>query len=688
MDRSEAGEDHHNLRQRWHRILVAAAEHLPHRSVRGVSRDLVRRANAARDAGEFRVAAVLYEEALRVTPERPRLHIQAGHMLKEGGDLAGAEQHYDLARRLIPNDPDLNMQLGHFYKVASRPDEAEAAYRRALQLRPGWVEASKELSRVQGTIDDNGTAEKSATDLSWVVPELLPRQHPPATLIREGIFIRRLAAQRRRTPWGMSKVLQGIEAVRGFAISPIPLSSVQVTLDGVVIASAPLQGTPAGPGSIKQKYVFNLWHDFGQVAPGRYCIEVQMMTVFGKLLSRRDHIVIMPPDDQPHWESDAFVPPATDPQEPLAAYVEALPSIVRPARRSNLPTDVRTILVQRADQLGDLVCSVPAIQRLRALFPAARLIGLLSPANVELARALDLFDEVVVAAFIENEEDGRRTLALEEQRAVREALARHAIDIAIDLSENSDSRPMLLLSGARMLFGFKEREWTWLAAGLELNARDPLNRLETMTPGRKMLALVEMIGLMSGAPAPLSNPPARPQAVLANYGLEPTKPYIVIHTGARLLFSRWPGYVELARRLIESTDHQIILMRDALEDAVLEMSERLLVLTGKLPFQDFDALLSGCAVFVGNDSGVKHLAALRGAPVVSLHMARLNWNEWGQELSGLIVSRRVPCAGCGIHSHPEECGREFSCIRQIKVDEVLEAVLTILGQAQASSPVA
>ena len=99
----------------------------------------------------------------------------------------------------------------------------------------------------------------------------------------------------------------------------------------------------------------------------------------------------------------------------------------------------------------------------------------------------------------------------------------------------------------------------------------------------------------------------------------------------------------------------------------------------KLPFADFDALLAGAAVFVGNDSGPKHLAALRGVPVVSIHSARINWNEWGQEQTGVIISRRVPCAGCGI-TEARECGRNIACIRDIRAEEVLAAVLPWIGQ--------
>jgi ADP-heptose:LPS heptosyltransferase len=103
-------------------------------------------------------------------------------------------------------------------------------------------------------------------------------------------------------------------------------------------------------------------------------------------------------------------------------------------------------------------------------------------------------------------------------------------------------------------------------------------------------------------------------------------------------------------------------------------SGSLIRLDGTLPFDDFDALLSFATVMVGNDSGPKHLASLRGTPVVTLFSARIGWSEWGQETSGVIVSRRVPCAGCTLRHDPDECGKDVACIRDIRVDEVLAAV--------------
>ena len=91
----------------------------------------------------------------------------------------------------------------------------------------------------------------------------------------------------------------------------------------------------------------------------------------------------------------------------------------------------------------------------------------------------------------------------------------------------------------------------------------------------------------------------------------------------------------------------------------------------------FDAIVSTARLMVGNDSGPKHLAATRGVPTISVHVGRLNWNEWGQDGRGTILSKRVPCSGCGLNDI-QLCGRDAVCVRSIGVDEVLAAAVALL----------
>jgi ADP-heptose:LPS heptosyltransferase len=222
-----------------------------------------------------------------------------------------------------------------------------------------------------------------------------------------------------------------------------------------------------------------------------------------------------------------------------------------------------------------------------------------------------------------------------------------------------------------------------LSAGFEANTRDPFNTLEQVPHTNKVLALIEYFGSIIGSHAQVIGRADLSREMLAPYGISQTDRYAVLHAGARIKFSRWPYYRELASMILERTELKVLMFADNPQDGrqlVPDAADaaRFRLLDRRLPFDEFDALLSFCTVFVGNDSGPKHLAALRGAKVVSIHMARNNWNEWGHENEGYILSRRVPCAGCVIHHFSEECGKDFACITNIRPEEVFAAVKSLL----------
>jgi ADP-heptose:LPS heptosyltransferase len=650
-----------------------------------LARRLLRQARVLRDGRQFLAAALLCQEAARLLPRRAAIHIQCGHMFKEAGDMTEAEAHYSQAAELTPHSPELALQLGHFYKLAGRPEASAAAYRRAAALKPGWSEPRRELAayRRAGFLQD-GAADAPAEGL---VPELLPTSVPetgPSLALTEDLRIHRLGAVRERSNWGMMSTLRGLEAIRGACVSPSPIDELHILLNGVLFHKEGLR--PCVQEATLRKFVFNAWVDVSAVAPGLH--EIGLVLRGGGQEVRRvvRQVVVGHPiaeADAPGSDSVVVIDPA-DPRPP-AAQVRGRRSVARPARRSLLPHPPRAILVQRIDQLGDLVTAAPALHRLRALFPGARLVGLLSAANAELARSFGVFDDIVLADFLPPDRDGRRAMTAAAQRALGARLAPFGFDVAIDLAQAAGSQPLLLLSGARLLFGFHDHEYPFLTGGFEASTRDPRNGGEMAAQSTKQVALVERVAASLVAGSAIIRRGDLSRAMLAPYGLGDGGAYAILHAGARAVFNRWPHYPALAARFLAETELRIVLMADdqALR-ARLPASPRLLVIDQRIPFDDFDALLSFCAVFIGNDSGPKHLASLRGAPVISLHAARLNWNEWGQEATGTIISRRVPCAGCGI-TVAEDCGQGFTCLVDIAPDEVFEEALRLLKDAVPTS---
>ena len=110
----------------------------------------------------------------------------------------------------------------------------------------------------------------------------------------------------------------------------------------------------------------------------------------------------------------------------------------------------------------------------------------------------------------------------------------------------------------------------------------------------------------------------------ATMGLDPGARFVVIHPGAGSRTKRWPleRFLWLAAELGRDFGPGLFVTGEAEVEIAAEIGHgrlprrwkhaaepELLALTG---------LLSACALYIGNDSGVTHLAAAAGAPVVAL----------------------------------------------------------------------
>ncbi|MDH7797804.1 MULTISPECIES: glycosyltransferase family 9 protein [unclassified Beijerinckia] len=385
--------------------------------------------------------------------------------------------------------------------------------------------------------------------------------------------------------------------------------------------------------------------------------------------------------------SDAIIPRA-DPKERRSAVerVLALPSMVRPANRSVFQEPLRRVVIMRLDQLGDVATSMPAMLRIREILPSSEFIALVTPANKPLVETLGMFSEVVAVAFPYDHATRTRHLSKSDEDQLRARFAEMPVDLAVDLSPGADSRPVLKMLNARYLVGFNPTVFAFLDLAVEASTRDPINRREKASHTTMLRSLVESLGVVA-SPQPERLPP-RPglSSVLANYGLQQGR-YIVLHSGARLAIKRWPleNFVATAIRCRQELGLPVVFFADdplpATVTAELKSHGGIQIIEGLLPFDHMDALLSFAGVVVGNDTGPKHLAAVRGAKVVSIHMCQVNWNEWGQDGEGLIISRRTPCCGCGIQD-PSECGKDLICLTSIKPSDVIEGISRMLNGAK------
>jgi hypothetical protein len=184
---------------------------------------VVARADRAREAGQWQVAAGLYHIVLDRNPRNPPIWIQYGHALKECGDLAQAENAYRTAISYGPDDADAHLQLGHVLKLLGKTEAAEAAYQRALALDRSLQDAVVELSALARAKERFPTFAAAGGKPAHDGPDA-----GFATIERTG--------QRGDMAFGIDEACA--DHVAGWALSSKGLKSIWISVDGKFVGRA------------------------------------------------------------------------------------------------------------------------------------------------------------------------------------------------------------------------------------------------------------------------------------------------------------------------------------------------------------------------------------------------------------------------------------------------------------------
>lgn len=678
---------------------------------RTIGRWIIRHANSSRNSAYWKKAGTLYRLALVFVPERHDIAVQAGNCFKEAGLYNRALRQYD--RVVQPaHHAEAMLQKGDALARGGAASEAIVALERAIDL--GHPKAEARLSEVAhfGLL---GSADlvRSAPRLNQPLAErfLLNRltrgkardrrwlrgldRTTHETVGGTGVFWRdhmaflQVGSLRVRNRGRNEPLLAGVVAVRARIVSSVVLESVRLSMNGQAIAdAAPVEVEKHSSG--RRLYAVNIWVDSGALPVGRNPLTITANGAGGGSQTIKTIAnVLRTPSDLAPAGSDAFVLSSSKPAlGDVGAEVAERPAQVRGAARRLIDYPVRHILAMRVDQLGDLSASLPALRRLRLLFPEARITALVAPALIEILQATGFADEVLGLHLAYDHSTERRYLDLLEEKNLRKTLSSRQYDLAIDLCPGDETRPLLKMIDADFLVGFNPREFDFLDFGIDVISRDKVNRVANVSHAASVLMLIQCLEEAQEKRRSASPRLQDDRPLLAEWGLQP-RDYIVVHTGARHPLNQWPmdKYISLVDRLTRSTSAPIVFFSDKpLEGELHAMldKDRVQVLQ-RAPMDVFDALLSNAAVMVGNDSGPKHLAAARGVETVSFHVNRLNWNEWGQDSRGLIITKKAPCSGCGLND-VRMCAKEVLCLTSISVDEAFSAVIDRWNWVKAASP--
>ena len=146
--------------------------------------------------------------------------------------------------------------------------------------------------------------------------------------------------------------------------------------------------------------------------------------------------------------------------------------------------------------------------------------------------------------------------------------------------------------------------------------------------------------------------------------------------------SKWPSkvwpkerYVEVGKQLISRFGITPIIFGEeedkAVGDWLLTKWRKGVNAAGKLTVRESAAALQQCHLYVGNDTGVMHLASAVETACVAIFSAQDwpgRWYPYGNK--NVVLRKSLPCEGCMVRMCPKE---NIDCLKQISVTDVLKA---------------
>jgi ADP-heptose:LPS heptosyltransferase/GT2 family glycosyltransferase len=376
----------------------------------------------------------------------------------------------------------------------------------------------------------------------------------------------------------------------------------------------------------------------------------------------------------------------TPSDEPLEAVFSSGPVIAH--------ADVRRILAVKVDHIGDFITALPALRRLRAHFPNARLTVLASSAARAFLPLEPAIDEIVVFNFFHAKSAlGRREVTGEEIDHLAATLRPYRFDIAVDLRKHLDTRKLLRASGARVLAGYDHMgQFPWLDIALEWEGDRNLQAKRYHITDN----LVHLVDAVAAATEPPHAP--IPAEILAATDLREVftpairtlfeRRVVCVHPGAGNELKQWPpeNFARLIRLLMDRDDVSVLLIGGPDEVAIadeliaaVDRPERIGSVAGQVALGKLPALMARCDLYIGNDSGPKHIAAAVGLPTVGIHSGSVDAVEWAPSgPNALALHRATSCSPCYIAA-AELCPRQLACLSLITPIQVYEHCARLLA---------
>jgi len=376
-------------------------------------------------------------------------------------------------------------------------------------------------------------------------------------------------------------------------------------------------------------------------------------------------------------------------------FVSAIVRRRRAARPLSLQA-LRSVLIIRLDEIGDVVMTTPFLRELRRNLPSAWITLVVKPAVYNLVELCPYVNEVLT---FDPRVGGRLPQMRLHARALRFArkfLWGRKFDLAIVPRWDVDfyhASFLAYFSGAAWRIGYSENvsERKKVAnRGNDLLYTHVLNDNDLKHEADRNLDLLRFLGgTVEDGQLELWLDPrdnAFAERLLAANDFPPSQLLVALcPSGGRSSLKQWPleRFVEIANWLKERYRAWIVVIGAADERCLGESIQQeagatVINAAGQTSLRQAAALIKKCNLYIGNDTGLTHIAAAMKIPVVVIFGPTCPHRFSPLGASSVVLRKDLECSPCKRLRHKDRCSHCIlpmqRCMAEVSVQEVQESV--------------
>lgn len=303
------------------------------------------------------------------------------------------------------------------------------------------------------------------------------------------------------------------------------------------------------------------------------------------------------------------------------------------SRRGPLPAGFapqRILIIRQHNQLGDMLCVVPLLRALRAAFPESRICLMAGPGNREVMMHCRYIDEVLTydkATLLGKW--GLKPAGLGRLWRLLRSMRFELVLVPSTVSMSFTSDALAWMTGAGVRVGAQSLDGVENPSSFFFTHPRVLDWRQTPRRHQTLRNLDIAAGIAS-PPSDLSHemqllpPEVEDGRQLLDQMRGSCRYVFVFHAGAGKPPNRWPvdRFAELIERASADYDAQPVLTSGPMDAETTDILRRTLCRRVQVienePIRRVASILRHATIVVSNDTGIMHVAAAVGAPVLSI----------------------------------------------------------------------